>query len=72
VAGFEEAPQQAIFCDLTAGQITKNEQLWPHLLCLPVTVTFLSCLIDRRPYWKILFFVAWGQVQSLEHKKNFP
>lgn len=24
VAGFGEAPQQAIFCDLTVGQITKN------------------------------------------------
>jgi len=42
VAGFGEAPQQAIFCGLTAGQITKNVQLWPQLPCLPFSGNLLS------------------------------
>lgn len=36
-AGFGEAPQQAIFRVLAGGKNLKNEQVWPHLPCLPVS-----------------------------------
>ena len=36
-AGFGEAPQQAVFRVLAAGQNLKNVQVWPHLPCLPVS-----------------------------------
>lgn len=34
-AGFGEAPQQAVFRILAAGQNLKKTQVWPHLPCLP-------------------------------------
>ena len=36
-AGFGDAPHQAVFRVLAAGQNLKNGQVWPHLPCLPVS-----------------------------------
>jgi len=35
VAGFGEAPQQAVFCILTVRQNAKNPQVYIYLNCLP-------------------------------------
>ena len=40
IAGFGEAPQQAVFRILAAGQNLKNMQVWPHLPCLPFSGIF--------------------------------
>ena len=47
-AGFGEAPQQAVFRVLAAGQNLKNGQVWPHLPCLPVQLKPVTgCCLPR-------------------------
>ena len=56
-------PQQAIFCGLTAGQITKNMQLWPQLPCLPSTACRLLLAVwptnEKDPHISVWAFYSF-------------